>query len=89
VDGGDAPLVLLALVHASVDPAAACEPQIEPRRQPVPGAELGRTLGGIVDLDEQRAAELAGAAQQLVVGVDLVDVGLRTMRSTRIISWIW
>jgi hypothetical protein len=77
VHGRDSPLVLLAGVHAGVDPPAVGQREIEPGRQTVPLRQLGRTLVGVVDLDQQRAAELARPAQQLVVGVDLVlDVGL-------------
>jgi hypothetical protein len=38
-----------------------------------PGGELARALGGVVDLDQERAAELTGTAQELVVGLQLVQ----------------
>jgi len=67
----------LPLVEARGDPGAVLEQEVEVLGQSPPLPELDRANRRVLDLDEERGAELPGAAEQIVVGVELVlDVGL-------------
>src|SRR5262249_19184688 len=58
-------------------PRSVAEADVDGLGEFEPATELLRTRGRIVDLDEQRRAELARPAEELVVGVELVlDVAL-------------
>ena len=66
-------LAHLPLVVAGVGLRAVGSLRVEVLREGEPLRELLGAGGGVVELDEQSAPDLAGAAEQLVVGLDLVD----------------
>src|SRR5579862_131421 len=77
VHRGDALVIALALVDPRPDELAVREPQIDAVRHVEPACEPLGTRLRVVDLDQHRDAELTGAAEEIVVRLDLVpDVAL-------------